>query len=460
MGIKSFVKDLAKGITNIGKFFTKFKKSKKDLDVTKTTKKNTKAIKDATKTIKAESQAKQQNVEVTKTENTANIQEAQSETVAAKSSQQSAAADTKEATATGQATTADTVETAGNVGEATTEIVAAKSSDASAKADTKEVIASNKSQKADMKESITNIFESLTEGAANAAQNIPVAGVFIALGLLAAAGIALAVSMANVNGAFDNDYGAQKKAENINKLSGEIYELTERARALDSVVDSFDKIDNKVIKTKADIEEMNSLLEQAGDELSDEIGEDEDIGYGKGVSAQEAYKALTREADKIAFLEAEANRNRKLANDKRQEQLKIFNNARSYEKSQLLYGSDAQYVNARSAIYGINNNTLYESIDALKELEGADEEVLAATEELVQGLLEQLDITDALAIANEDADSTIKELINELQDLEATEQFLNEDENFIDRVKAFRELTAALSDNQDMLDALKEAYSE
>lgn len=254
--------------------------------------------------------------------------------------------------------------------------------------------------------------------------------------------------------------GAEVSADNINKLSGEIFSLTERANALDNIADSFDKIDSKVIKTKADMEEMESLLESAADQLSDDVDDDEDIGYGKGVSAKEAYEALTRQEDKIAFIEAEAQRNRDEANKKRQEQLKIFNSANEMQKELLLYGTDSRYVNARSALYAINNNALYEHIDALKELEGADEDALQATESLVQSLLEEMDAEKALALANEENQETIKNLVKELNDLESTAVFTDEDQSFTDRVKAFRELQDALADQTDMLEALNSAYSE
>ena len=472
--LKSFANGIQNTIKGVGNLIGKLKnigstskKNEKQLKKeTKELKNSKKALKDTSKESKKaadakkqETKASQDNVKVEKQEIGVNYQEAASEGVAAAGTKASSEADKQEAQQNMAATETDVAESAANTGEAVTEGAAAATSGLAAAADAKEARDSIKAAKADAVESMGNVTEALT-GSAESASKIPYVGWIIALGLLAAAGIAVGVSMANVNGAFDNDYGAEKKAENINKLSGEIYELTERARALDNITDSFQDIDDKVIKTKKDIEEMNSLLEQAGDELSDEIEEDEDIGYGKGVSAKEAYAALSREEDKVAFLEAEAERNRQLANAKRQEQLEIFNSARSYEKTQLLYGKDAQYVNARSAIYGINNNTLYERIDALKDLPNADEEALASTEALVQSMLNELDITRALAIANEDSGRTIQNLISTLSGLEATEEFMNEDVDFKDRVQAFRELTNELQGNQEMLAALKEAYSE
>lgn len=440
------------------------KQEKAQKSNTKATEKGTKASQKNTKAEQQEAQANQQSTLSEQQEATTNIAGAVAEESEAVANTTSTTAEITESSANTIAAAAEGTEAAANVVSTTTEVAEGGASGASAAADTTEASTSIAAAAADATESVGNTAAALT-GAAESAAQIPFAGWAIALGILALAGVAgaAALAVANVNGAFDNEYGAQKKADNINKLSGEIYELTERARALDDITNSFQDIDDKVIKTKKDIEEMNSLLEQAGDELSDEIEEDEDIGYGKGVSAKEAYAALSREEDKVAFLEAEAKRNRKLANEKRQEQLDTFNNARREEKKLLLYGKDAQYVTARSAIYGINNNSLYERIDALKDLPDADKEALESTEALAQSMLNELDITRALEIANEDSDQTIRSLIDTLSGLKdgaVVESFMNEDTSFKDRVMAFRELTNELQGNQEMLTALKEAYSE
>jgi hypothetical protein len=381
------------------------------------------------------------------------------DTAEAHASDRAAAEDTEEIAASAGAAGAEIVEAGANTANAITETAEDKASDESAASDVKEAGTSISAAAADATESTANVTNALT-GSAESASKIQYVGWAIALGILALAGVAAGFAIANMNGAFDNEKGAEKKAENINNLSGEIYKLTERARALDQITDSFDAIDEKVIKTKKDMEEMNSLLEKAGDELSDEIEDDEDIGYGKGVSAKEAYEQLSRQEDKINFLKAEADRNRQLANEKRKEQLAIFNSARTYEKDRLLHGTEAQYVTARSAIYGINNNTLYEHVDALKSVEGADAEALAATEELVQSMLNELDVETALAVANEKNGETIKELAGRMADMPATEDFLNEDKSILERVNAYKELSGALAGNKEMLDALKAAYSE
>lgn len=65
----------------------------------------------------------------------------------------------------------------------------------------------------------------------------------------------------------------EDSAEQVNKLSNEIYKLQEKANAIDQITTAFDELDNKIIQTNKDIEEMGSLLEQAADKLSDETTE-------------------------------------------------------------------------------------------------------------------------------------------------------------------------------------------
>jgi hypothetical protein len=50
---------------------------------------------------------------------------------------------------------------------------------------------------------------------------------------------------------------------------------------------------------------------------------------------------------------------------------------------------------AQDAIYALNNQTLYDTIDALKEEGRVTEDVAAATETLTQSMLENLSVADA-----------------------------------------------------------------
>lgn len=83
-------------------------------------------------------------------------------------------------------------------------------------------------------------------------------------------------------GAFDS--AASKTADKVNKLSAEIYDLNKKATSLDTVIDNFEKLDGKILKTSKDLEEMKSILEEAGNSLSSEITDKKKFG---GVSEQD-----------------------------------------------------------------------------------------------------------------------------------------------------------------------------
>ena len=63
---------------------------------------------------------------------------------------------------------------------------------------------------------------------------------------------------------------AKDTSTSINEMSKAIYDLNKKSQELDSVIKKFEDLDNKVLKTNADLEEMHNLLESAGDSLSDE----------------------------------------------------------------------------------------------------------------------------------------------------------------------------------------------
>lgn len=117
-------------------------------------------------------------------------------------------------------------------------------------------------------------------------------------------------------GAFsDQRTEAEKAADDINELTNKIYKLEEGTRSLREITSSFESIDNQILKTNKDLEEMESLLSKVPDTLSDEetITQDKtflgiktgtkeveaDFGYGVGVSEKEYYEAAITEQDKI-----------------------------------------------------------------------------------------------------------------------------------------------------------------
>ena len=103
-------------------------------------------------------------------------------------------------------------------------------------------------------------------------------GLILAITAAIGAGLLLAWQL----GKFDS--AASKTADKVNKLSAEIYDLNKKATSIDTVIDNFEKLDGKILKTSKDLEEMKSILEEAGNSLSSEITDKKKFG---GVSEQD-----------------------------------------------------------------------------------------------------------------------------------------------------------------------------
>lgn len=102
---------------------------------------------------------------------------------------------------------------------------------------------------------------------AASAAAIPYAGWIIA-GVILAAILGVAIGAAASGLIASGEKERDSAANDIKALSAEIYKLEESARGLDTMADTFDKIDKKVIKTKEDIQAMDEELAKIGDTMS------------------------------------------------------------------------------------------------------------------------------------------------------------------------------------------------
>jgi hypothetical protein len=207
--------------------------------------------------------------------------------------------------------------------------------------------------------------------------------------LLAIIGIAVAIG--NVNSKSSD--GVDK----INELSDEIYKLNEKAQAINKITDSFDKLDNKLIKTKADLEEMNSLLEQ-GAEIMDDTAVDKkkDIGFGKGKNEKDFYNSLDDKGKELYLKRKQEATEKELEKNREKQKDAIYRMSASERKTLFDENStDADAIRAQSAIYALNNAELYKYIDSLKEAGKVTENDAQETETLTQSLLEGLSAEEA-----------------------------------------------------------------
>lgn len=299
-----------------------------------------------------------------------------------------------------------------------------------------------------------NLFKGITLGVKGIAAAINNAGGIIAVisAIINVALIAWTAISTLVNWIQQIVPSAENSAKAINSLSNEIYTLNERITTIDSAIDTFDELDNKLIKTTEDIEAMNDALASAADKLTDE--------------QKEAYNALTTNAARREYLESISAATTEEANKKRQEQLDEWNNAmsRGYG-SDMLTSTDSEMIAARDALYAINNSRLYDAVDEMTDL---TEKQRDAVEDLAQSILEAVDAETALSYANSNYSETLATTLSQLEDIKtATNEYASvseiltsDDYTLKDRVKAYEKIAQALKDSEEALKAFTDTYSQ
>ena len=305
--------------------------------------------------------------------------------------------------------------------------------------------------------------------AGSASQNGPAGWIIGAAILLTLLGIGLAITAAKQD---RYNKSAEGSAEAVNKLSNEIYKLNEKANAINEVTDSFDKLDNKIIKTNKDIEEMNSLLESAADNLSDDVDDNEDIGYGKGVSEKEHYQSLATQEQKLDFLNQIEKESRDEIRKKQEEQIKTFKNSNELGKLLDENTSSANIKKAQSALYAINNSRLYDYIDNLKDTINLEEERADAIENLTTAMLAELSVQDAynytldkdsvgqLASRFIELNVAVEDVEEGMKQISAAKILTSDDYGITEKAQAFRKIADELGRSTEEYKLLEEAYKQ
>lgn len=282
--------------------------------------------------------------------------------------------------------------------------------------------------------------------AKTAAASLGVPGLIMAAILLATAGIAGITNL--IKSATGN---TSKTADEVNSLSNEIYQLETKASAINTITKSYDDLDKKLIKTNADQEEMNNLLDQAADKLDEE--------------QKNAYKALQTNEDRLKYLKAIRQQSEEEADALRRKQINLISNASSSTKNKLLdeNTTDSNTLTAQAAIYANNNNELYKYIDSLTEAK-------AGVEDLAEVLLRELTPAQALAFAEQP--ELISKLVDSLNSLSTTytslsdssvkgtaaEVLTSDDYSVVDKVNAYKDAMASL--DSEMAKILETTYSD
>ena len=253
------------------------------------------------------------------------------------------------------------------------------------------------------------------------------------ISLLVLAGI---TAIAGFAGAFTANQKSTE--EQVNSLSNEIYKLETKARSLDNIADSYDKIDKQIIKSKKDQEELNELIDQAADKMTDEEK-----------AVLNSKRTNKEKIDYIRIIQAKADEE---AKKNRDQQLALINSLKDSQLQAFLdpNSSNSEVLTAQAAIYANNNSYLYDYIDGLGDIK-------EGVEEVAQALLEELTPAEALAFANQP--ERIEELVNQLNNLNkaytslsdknktgtVTEVLTSDDYSIVDKVDAYRQAIAALT---------------
>ena len=166
--------------------------------------------------------------------------------------------------------------------------------------------------------------------------------------------------------------------------------MNESSTAIKKTISEFDALDNKIIKTKEDMEAMNELMDAAAEDI--------DFTQGGKLSDEEAekakknYLAMTEDQQK-AYLENEQERLKKAMDEARRDQMKALAELSEAQRNTLL-NEDAAVA---SAVYARNNAELYEEIDNLKDVNALTEEQAGLVEDLGERILSNLSAEEAYA---------------------------------------------------------------
>lgn len=98
---------------------------------------------------------------------------------------------------------------------------------------------------------------------AHSAATIPVVGWAIGLGILAAAGIAIAVSATKAaNGVSD---ATTNTTDSLNSMQAELYNLNNSITTVSGLADEFEELNNKIVKTADDTKRLAEIIQEVND---------------------------------------------------------------------------------------------------------------------------------------------------------------------------------------------------
>ena len=209
------------------------------------------------------------------------------------------------------------------------------------------------------------------------------------MAILAAVGLGIAVSV----GAFNKENQEVKKTnEDISDLASTIYKLSEKSEKINNVLNKFEQLDNKVIKTTEDLKEMDNLFSSIADALSE--GE------------KKEYQLLETDAARLKMLE-DINKQAKLSTEQ----------ARETQRNTILNTSAKTIAGSAinlDSLHSLNRNTLYDTIDNSKDDLKLTTSAITTTRELVESMLNQMSVEQHLKMLRDDNNRELQEYVNKM----------------------------------------------
>lgn len=237
-----------------------------------------------------------------------------------------------------------------------------------------------------------------------------------------------------VKGLIDFRSATEKAVDEMKKLSNEAYRASQKSYELANTTSKFDELDKKIVKTKEDLKEMNSLMDAASEKLSDE--EKEHFNFLSSVQAKNAYLKEVQEKAK----EESRNKNNQI----------VSNFVNSKNRAELK--NNSEYADA---LFAATKGKLYDSLDALG-LKGEDRDNANA---LITMLADSLDIDQVEELLTKEG--SIEGVIQQITGQSGAMSVLNSDDaNFTDKIKALRELQLALGEDTAAAKALGTAFND
>ena len=218
-----------------------------------------------------------------------------------------------------------------------------------------------------------------------------IAGIALATSLIAMLGIGITA----VSGAIGSSF--KSTSQKLDESSAKMYNMRKEISAIQTAVDAYDELDKKIIKTNEDIENMSKTLSEVADKISDaDVGKNEDIGFGKGVSAKEYYESLAdSETAQYQFLLEYQQKLTKELEDERKQQLKIIKgNLGSLE------GNSTDAIKNRATVLANANSAAYNAINALKKSDELASTEVTALRKTAENIISKMTSKEQLALAD------------------------------------------------------------